>query len=69
MNEAIRTRLWELVFAQPAEAEAGATYTLDQTNAETAALATQIGATIDVAAITPFLGRCAPRPEHPTPTS
>jgi CubicO group peptidase (beta-lactamase class C family) len=57
MNEAIRTRLWELVFAQPAEAEAGALYALEQANAERIELASQISDTLDVAAITPLLGR------------
>lgn len=57
MNEAIRTRLWELVFAQPAEAEAVATFTHEQTNAALAALAAQINDTLDVAAIEPFVGR------------
>jgi CubicO group peptidase (beta-lactamase class C family) len=57
MNEAIRTRLWELVFAQPAEAEAVTTFARDQTNAEFAALAMQLSDTLDGAAIAPFVGR------------
>ena len=57
MNEAIRTRLWELVFAQEAEAERLATYALEQATAQTAAFAAQIGDRVDVAEVSPFLGR------------
>lgn len=57
MNEAIRARLFELVFQQPAAAESTATFALDQVNAQTAELATQITDTLDVATLTPFVGR------------
>jgi CubicO group peptidase (beta-lactamase class C family) len=57
MNEAIRTRLWELVFAQEAEAEAVATYALEQATAQTTSFAAQLGDSVDTAAISPFLGR------------
>lgn len=57
MNDAIRTRLWELVFAQEAEAERLANYVLEQASTQTAAFAAQIGDQVDAAAISPFLGR------------
>lgn len=57
MNEAFRTRLFKLVFAQQPEAEATATFALKEANAETAQLAAQIADGLDVAAITPFVGR------------
>lgn len=57
MNEAIRTRLWELVFAQEAEAERLADYALEQESAQRAADAAQIGDRVEVAAVSPFLGR------------
>jgi CubicO group peptidase (beta-lactamase class C family) len=59
MNEAIRTRLFELVFQQPAAAESSAAFALQQANAQTAALAAQLNDTLDAAALAPFVGRYA----------
>jgi hypothetical protein len=56
LNEAVRTRLFELVFQQPEAAESIATFALEQENAQAAELATQIANTLDVAAVTPFAG-------------
>ncbi|HEU4322627.1 MAG TPA: serine hydrolase domain-containing protein, partial [Roseiflexaceae bacterium] len=57
MNEAIRTRLFELVFDQPAEVEAAATFALQQDDARVAQLAGQLADAPDAAALASLAGR------------
>lgn len=57
MSEAIRTRLFELAFAQQPQAEANATFVLQQAKAKGAEASKQITDTLDIEALTPFLGR------------
>jgi CubicO group peptidase (beta-lactamase class C family) len=55
-NESVRTRLFELVFDQQPEAEQTLGFALEQAEQQVVEFSAQISATLDTAALEPFLG-------------